>query len=907
MARRLLLGRAGTGKTNDCLARLVRELEAGREALLLVPTYSQAEHLRYLLLDRSSGLSGRAVDTFETLAEEITRLRLRDLVRPAAKDRLAVRALADGFPEAAAQPGLRAEFLSAVKEIKEQGDDPNLVAEKARAHFPEGSRGRRLFDAFARYKDLLPPAFDHEDLLVACRDRLRGAPRKLDVLLVDGFHDFTPVQRQIVELLANAAGETVVTLPIDPDHRAHPIFQTAARTLATFRGYAEEPLRGNRRASGGLAAIERDLFLKEGGMGGAELLVCPSEEDEADRLARLVAQSGRPYHDFLLVRRSFSDLHDLYRAAFRRHGVPLRFFSREGFARTPAARAATLWLRALAGQRLEPREALPLFRSPYYLERPQADRVDEFAHALADPRGKHEIPEGWLPHGEGSLVSVLKRQMGLSNALEQTPDGDDDLSRAAAFLEMLSKEAEAVEGLPLAEAAELVLGRLPLLEKPARDRRHDCVYAVDAGDARQWEKPVVLVTGLTADAFPRQFRQDLFLRDEERKAFGEARGFHLPLRAGREDEERYLFYVALTRARDRLVLSYAAYDEQGVPRAPSPYLEDFEGCERRKIEISEQYAQPRDAVRRADLLPIVADGLVHGDALAAALYELGAVDRELLAWPRRLELARALPVVVPEGERVLSASSINSYRRCPYLLLARHILRVQRPREPGLDPLLKGEIAHSALELCAGRPLEDPRAIFDEVFREKALGLRLGLVEESDRRSLRVSVARAAARLAGTPVETVEWTFKERVGDVYLRGRVDRIERYPAGRLVRDFKTGRAEDLDEVQLDAYVLAVPDAVGAVYERLKKGDVVGYAIPELAAALGVDPATREQIEERREAMRRLVGEVAAAWRDGKLAVKPREPEKCTRTGCDGYDLCRVARARFLVKAGRPKWPS
>ncbi|HEX5137518.1 MAG TPA: PD-(D/E)XK nuclease family protein [Planctomycetota bacterium] len=904
MARRLLLGRAGTGKTHRCLAQLAAALEAGRRALLLVPTYSQAEHLRYLLLDRTKGLMDRAVETFETLAEDVTRLRLRDLVRPAAKDRLAGRALESGFPEAATQPGLRAEFLSAVKEIKEQGEDPLA---HARAHFAEGSRGRRLFEAFARYKELLPPAFDHEDLLLACRDRLRGKAPPLDLLLVDGFHDFTPVQRQIVELLAAAAKDTVVTLPLDPEDRTHPIFQTAARTCATFRGYAEEALDGNRRASGGLAAIERDLFAKHGGLGGAELLICPSEEDEADRLARLVARSGRPFHDFLLVRRSFDGLHDVYRAAFRRHGVPLRFFSREGFQGTPAARAATLWLRALAGERLEPREALPLLRSPYYLERPQADLVDDFARELADPRQEHELPEGWMPRGRGPLPAVMKRHLGLKDALASTPDGDEDLSRAATLFEMLLKEAEAVDPLPLAEAAAQVLGRLPLLEKPARDRRHDCVYAVDASDARQWDKPVVLVAGLTSDAFPRQVRQDLFLRDEEREAFATARGFHLPLRARREDEERYLFYVAVTRARERLLLSYPAYDEQGVPRAPSPYVEEFDRCDVRRIEISEQYAQPADAVSRDDLLPIVADGIVHGSPLAASLLDLEAVPRDLLAWPRRLELSRARPLAMSAREPRLSASSINAWRRCPYLLLVRHILRVDRPREPGLDPLLKGDIAHTALERCAGRPDEDPRAIFDEVFLEKAKGLRLGLVEEADRRALRASVAHAAKRLSGTPVETVEWKFDIDVAGAKLRGRIDRIERYPAGQLVRDFKTGRAEGLDDTQLDAYVLALPEAVGAVYERLKKGDVQGYAVPELARALGVEAVSREDLLGKRDAMRRLVGTVADAWREGRLAVKPADPEKCTRTQCDGYDLCRVARARFLVKAGRPGWQS
>jgi hypothetical protein len=94
---------------------------------------------------------------------------------------------------------------------------------------------------------------------------------------------------------------------------------------------------------------------------------------------------------------------------------------------------------------------------------------------------------------------------------------------------------------------------------------------------------------------------------------------------------------------------------------------------------------------------------------------------------------------------------------------------------------------------------------------------------------------------------------------------------------------------------------------VYERLKKGDVQGYAVPELAEALGVTPVDRAQLDAKREAMRKLVGTVAAAWREGRLAVKPVEPEECTRTKCDGYDLCRVARARFLAKAGRPGWPS
>ena len=78
--RRLLLGRAGTGKTHACLDLLKDALAEGRRALLLVPTYSQAEHLRALLLKLAPGLWARAVETFSSLAERATGMRLRALL-----------------------------------------------------------------------------------------------------------------------------------------------------------------------------------------------------------------------------------------------------------------------------------------------------------------------------------------------------------------------------------------------------------------------------------------------------------------------------------------------------------------------------------------------------------------------------------------------------------------------------------------------------------------------------------------------------------------------------------------------------------------------------------------------------------------------------------------------------------
>jgi RecB family exonuclease len=166
-------------------------------------------------------------------------------------------------------------------------------------------------------------------------------------------------------------------------------------------------------------------------------------------------------------------------------------------------------------------------------------------------------------------------------------------------------------------------------------------------------------------------------------------------------------------------------------------------------------------------------------------------------------------------------------------------------------------------------------------------------------------VRRAAARLRESPVDVVEEMFELPLGDVTLNGRIDRIDAYPGGRLVRDYKTGANVDLQSVQLDAYLLAVPDARGAVFERLAKGDTLGFVAPSLRAMVpgkGVEEISPAALEERRVAARARIAEVAAAVRAGALAVRPRDPESCTRTKCDGFDLCRVARGRWLVRRAR-----
>ncbi|MEE8104699.1 MAG: PD-(D/E)XK nuclease family protein [Planctomycetota bacterium] len=927
MGRILILGRAGSGKTRACLDRLADAADKKRSALLLVPTYGQAEHLRFGLLERLGGLFQNYVETFSSLSEHLTGLTLRELATPAQCDRVAEATLFPDFPEAAPRPGFRAEFLALVKEIKEQGTHPETVLAEVRLHFADGGRELGLFAAYERYlAGLTRP--DHADFLRSARDRLRdktGCDWRRDLLLVDGFHDFTGLERQIIEELEDRCAETVVTLPGDPEDAGHVVFTAADRTRRSFHGYRVETLRQNHRAGGALAHLEKRLFLEDAGKVDAPeiaVLSVPTEEDEADRLARRIASSPRSFREFLIVRRSFDGLHATYRAAFSRHGIPLRFFAPEPLGKIPVARAVTLFLRHIV-HTLDLRDLLALLRSPFLLDHPPPEEMDELAQHLrekAEPPDLDDFPrvrEALAPPPpDANLGFALRKRFGMRDALQANPSGDEDLARASRFLKLLEAEAAAVEGLDLETAAQRVLERIPLFRGAPPDRRHDCVYAVEALHARQWEKPVVFVAGLNADSFPRQSRQDLFLRDDVRTALAEERDFHLPLRGRKEEEERYLFYVALTRAREELCLSWVSHDEQGTPRAPSPYLDHalrHVEPKRRVIPISELFAAAEDAVSARDLLPLVADGLGRADiaegALAAALYDRDAIDRDMLSWPRRLELARRRAITdLPKELKHLSPSSIGDYHRCPYLFFARRVLGVQPKREPSLDPLVRGSLVHDVLEHVAKHADEDPGEIFDKKFAEVTEHLRLELGDEAWRRSMRASVLVAAEEIRAAPVKEVERMFEIPVGDVTLRGRIDRVDSYPAGDVVRDYKTGRIHFDDvvdgNVQLDAYLLAVDRPAGATFERLREGDSVGFVtdgVSEIPPKKNrIFKVSEDELARRMANVRDVIDTVAKATSEGRFAVNPADPDFCPK--CDAYDLCRTVPAYWLERRAR-----
>lgn len=261
------------------------------------------------------------------------------------------------------------------------------------------------------------------------------------------------------------------------------------------------------------------------------------------------------------------------------------------------------------------------------------------------------------------------------------------------------------------------------------------------------------------------------------------------------------------------------------------------------------------------------------------------------------------------GTGILAAQAQCAFRAFAlYRLLAEEV----EDAAPGIDPRLRGEIAHAAMaalwqrlrtQAAAQRltPMERDEAIaeavdaaLDEVLAERPqFDLRQRALEA--RRLQRLLTQSLEIDLARPPFEVVAIEAQHRLvlGGLPLSMRVDRVDRLEDGaELILDYKTGRVQRKDWAlprpvapQLLAYALA-RDAVplgGIGYAQLRPGDCQLVTEPKTlpGGAAPTDP---------REAWRAELTRLGAAFVAGRAELDPRDGAKtCERCGLQA--LCRV----------------
>jgi DNA helicase-2/ATP-dependent DNA helicase PcrA len=184
----------------------------------------------------------------------------------------------------------------------------------------------------------------------------------------------------------------------------------------------------------------------------------------------------------------------------------------------------------------------------------------------------------------------------------------------------------------------------------------DAVAVLTVHKAKGLEFPVVFMPGLVAGRFPTHGRRE---------------PLSLPLELVREtlpegdfqlQEERRLFYVGMTRARDELILSHAADYGGGMARRLSPFV--------------------------LEALDLPATGTAGGSRAA-----LPALERLAAFAPR--EPAPVLPTGAVDEPLLLSFYAVDAYLTCPLKYKYGHVLRI--PIAPH-HALVYGSALHKAVQ-----------------------------------------------------------------------------------------------------------------------------------------------------------------------------------------------------------------
>ncbi|HBV00856.1 MAG TPA: hypothetical protein DEF00_00480 [Candidatus Taylorbacteria bacterium] len=379
----------------------------------------------------------------------------------------------------------------------------------------------------------------------------------------------------------------------------------------------------------------------------------------------------------------------------------------------------------------------------------------------------------------GGFVAKLSRFASIARN-EPLVAGWSKIAEESGYLFHLISLNESSELLPLYESLLRAVERFAernklalvkdFLEYLAEAREHGLSISAEAGIL----DGVVVMTAHRAKGL--EF-ESVFILHANDGVWGGRRSreiFKLPLPGGAEDheteDERRLFYVALTRARKDVTVSYHLRGDDGRERLPSRFLEEISEKHQTKKTIS-----PKPLHRRVVVSP-----------------------PKLFADKKYLQTLFV--------ERGLSVTHLNNFLKCPWRYFFMDLIRLPKSKTPAL---LYGSAIHGALKVY-----------FDAYRREEDLSIkktleffkgtlrRTHLSEREFQTHLKEGERELKGYLSHFNFSRTIWNEYKIAGiplkisasrEISLNGKLDKVELLPDGSVnVVDYKTGKPKSRNEI-------------------------------------------------------------------------------------------------------------
>jgi len=449
---------------------------------------------------------------------------------------------------------------------------------------PWAERAARVYEEYQRrLKE--SNAMDFDDLLLMPLRLFREAPpvltryrQRFRYVLVDEYQDTNRVQYRLIRELTGNGGNICV---VGDDAQSIYAFRGAdIRNILDFeRDYPDcrvFRLEQNYRSTGTILAAADSLIRRNKGQipktlwtenaAGERILVLTSESDLAEgyavveKIEEESRRNKRDLKDFAVLYRTNAQSRAL-EDALRRSGIPYVIVGGVAFYKRKEIKDVLAYLRLLVNprdeesllrvinvparsigettiariRRFSERQGLPMFES-LAAESLQGEIGER---QLAAVRTFHRMVAKYMALkakvSPSELARALVDEVGMIRLLkeENTPES---LARRENVLELVSALTEFTDQRPEATLEEFLEEVSLVSDVDMADFGHNAVTLMTAHAAKGLEFPVVFVTGLEEGLFP----------------------ISSALESPEElEEERRLMYVAMTRAKSRVILSHA--------------------------------------------------------------------------------------------------------------------------------------------------------------------------------------------------------------------------------------------------------------------------------------------------------------------------------------------------------------
>jgi DNA helicase-2/ATP-dependent DNA helicase PcrA len=581
----LILAGAGSGKTRVLTRRiawLIREQAVSPQRVLAVTFTNKAAREMRGRVETLLGCSVRNlwIGTFHSLCLRWLRRHAREAgyqpnmsVFDEDDSRALLRRLLkqEGFD---GKPRRAREMKSLISRAKNRGLTPEQLQEQART--PAANLIARIYTS---YQQALrrQNAADFDDLLLGAHRLFATRSEIADAyadqflhVLVDEYQDTNGVQFLLVERLARRHRNIFVVG--DDDQSIYGWRGADIRNILDFKRhfpkatihYMEQNYRSTQPILEFANAIvrhnegrwEKTLWTEREGGEPPEFFLAPDEDEEAEEIARRVTgavSAGRHHREMAVFYRTHAQSRAL-EDAFLRRGVPYVLVGGVYFYQRREVKDLMSYLRVL----VNPLDEIALRRALGVPRRGVGERTREVLLAAARARAASPLEvaaaglEGVRPSVREKLKTFGEMMLGLERRLQEPPETIlAEIVQNVGYREHLRQEGgeweeraanvdELIEGARLFSSAHEggvadYLDQVSLLTNVDNMAEgSDAITLMTAHNAKGLEFPLVFVTGLEEGIFPHVSAFD----DQEEM-----------------EEERRLFYVACTRAMDRLILS----------------------------------------------------------------------------------------------------------------------------------------------------------------------------------------------------------------------------------------------------------------------------------------------------------------------------------------------------------------